>query len=185
MPPTTTTGSTMPQAVDPNDPTVGQRSIVSDNLVNDPTKQTASNVGPVTGAIDSPTMTVQGQLESILAKDSPLMDQARAKAMREANNRGLVNSSMAAQAGEEAMISQALPIAQQDAGEYFAQGRANQDAGNLFAGKTADFQNTSRASPTSTSRPRAPVRPRPRTRSSRRTSSSTRTRTRCSSATTR
>lgn len=117
------------------------RQVVADNAVVDPTKQSASGVSAVTGSVDQPTMTVQGQLEQLLASDSPLMQQARASAMKEANSRGLVNSSMAAQSGEEAAISSALPIAQQDASTYFQQQGQNLAAENVVAQGTQQFEN--------------------------------------------
>jgi hypothetical protein len=125
-----------------NEPEIGARTMVEDNAVKDPVMHEASQIASTQGAVDPTTMTVQGQLEKLLASDNPLMDQARQKAMREANSRGLVNSTMAAQAGEEAFISQALPIAQQDASTFYSQGRANQDSTNQFSMADKNFENT-------------------------------------------
>lgn len=83
----------------------------------------------VTGAVTD-DMTVEKRLNRLLSSDSPLLQQARAKAMQTANSRGLLNSSLAAGAGEEAAISQALPIATTDANTFFQQARANQEAQN-------------------------------------------------------
>jgi len=85
----------------------------------------------------------QNQLKKILADGSPLLDQAAGKAMQTANARGLVNSSIAAQAGTEAMIGQALPIATQDAQTYLQQGLANQSAQNQASQFNASAQNQS------------------------------------------
>lgn len=76
--------------------------------------------------------TVQSQLAGILSRGSPLLDQAQSRALMNMNNRGLLNSSIANEAAQSAVISAALPIAQQDAATYFSQGRANQDASNTF-----------------------------------------------------
>lgn len=62
--------------------------------------------------------TVAGQLDSILAADSPYLQQARARGQRVAAGRGLINSSMAASAGEDAAISAALNVATPDAATY-------------------------------------------------------------------
>ncbi len=62
--------------------------------------------------------TVQGQLKGILSSDSPLMQQAETRARQQVNQRGLLNSSLGIQAGQEAVIGAALPIAQQDAQTY-------------------------------------------------------------------
>jgi hypothetical protein len=61
---------------------------------------------------------VQNQLKGIVAEDSPLMQQAARIASQKANERGLINSSMAVGAGHEAVIGQAMPIAQADAATY-------------------------------------------------------------------
>lgn len=72
--------------------------------------------------------TIQGQLQGIIDSNSPLITRARARAKDEANARGLVNSTMAVQAGEAAAYDVALPIAQFDAGVYGQAARDNQSA---------------------------------------------------------
>jgi hypothetical protein len=66
----------------------------------------------------APNQTVATNLNNIVADDSPLLQQARRRAMDTANARGLLNSSIAASAGESAVLDAALPIAQQDAATY-------------------------------------------------------------------
>jgi hypothetical protein len=103
-------------------------------------------------AVDPRTETVSGQLDSILAKDSPYLQQARARGERVLAGRGLINSTMAGSAGEDAAISAALNIATPDASIY---GRSsdyntaltnqanmyNADTLNSFAGKRIDQAN--------------------------------------------
>ena len=91
----------------------------------------ADNVQPVMGAV-TPLQTVQGQLGDILKAGNPLIEAAKARAMQAANARGMQNTSMAAQAGEEAMVAAALPIAQQDAAVWQKQALVNQDITNQF-----------------------------------------------------
>lgn len=55
------------------------------------------------------------QLDSILAANSSLMQRAATQGAQVANSRGLLNSSMAAEAAQGAMIDRATPLAQQDA----------------------------------------------------------------------
>lgn len=74
--------------------------------------------------------TVQGQLTGLIAANSPLLQQARAKSLAEMNARGLANSSMAVGAGQEAVIKQALPIAQADATMFGSAGKYNADVAN-------------------------------------------------------
>ena len=91
---------------------------------------TAQTYTPTIGQIDRATQTAGGQVESMLAKDSPLMQRARTLALQNMNQRGLVNSSMAQGAGVAAMIDRITPIAQQDAETYANQALANQNAQN-------------------------------------------------------
>lgn len=80
--------------------------------------------------VSRPTETTSGQLESLLSKDSPLMQRARTLAMQGMNRRGLINSSMAQGAGVSAMIDAATPIAQSDAQTYSNRALANMQAVN-------------------------------------------------------
>ncbi|MDP4076238.1 hypothetical protein [Acidovorax sp. A1169] len=81
----------------------------------------------------SPNETVRSQLQQIIADDSPLMQQARARAMQQSNTRGLLNSSMAATAGESALYDAAMPIATQDASTYARAGEFNAGQANTFS----------------------------------------------------
>lgn len=100
------------------------------------TPKTGINLSQLQGTTSwdvSPNQTVQTQLEQIIAADSPLMQQARARALQAANERGLLNSSMAVTAGQSALYDAAMPIAQQDASTYADAGRFNADASNTFS----------------------------------------------------
>ena len=88
---------------------------------------------PETRQVNQPTETVQGQVNSILTKDSPLMQRARTLATQGMAQRGLVNSSMAQGAGTAAMIDRALPMAQQDAQTYGQVSQDNMNARNSAA----------------------------------------------------
>lgn len=85
-------------------------------------------------------MTAAGQFKDLSAENSPLMQQARTKALEQMNGRGIVNSSMALTAGDQAAYNAILPLAQQDATTY-----AN--AGQFNAGQTNQFglQNNAQA----------------------------------------
>lgn len=78
----------------------------------------------------NPNTTVQGQLNGLLSQGSPLMTIAKTRAEQEMNGKGLLNSSMAVQAGQQAMMDAALPIAQQDANVYAQNGQFNAAAAN-------------------------------------------------------
>jgi hypothetical protein len=86
--------------------------------------------------------TVQERVKGIIGEDSALMQQAETRARQEAQARGLVNSSLAVGAGQQAVIAQALPIAQQDAQAYAnaATNTANQQ--NAASQFNAGAQNT-------------------------------------------
>ena len=91
----------------------------------------AGESGPALVTVD-PNMTVQGQIKDILDPNSPLMKQAETQALQEMNERGLVNSSMAVGAAQDAMIQNALPIAQQDASTMFTAEVQNANTINQF-----------------------------------------------------
>ncbi len=74
----------------------------------------------------NPNSLVANQLSGLLASNSPYMEQARLSGMGTANSRGLLNSSMAAGASQQAAIQAGLPIAQQDASTYMTQDLENQ-----------------------------------------------------------
>ena len=80
-----------------------------------------------------PNQTVQAQLQQIIASDSPLMQQARTRALQTANGRGLLNSTMSQTAADSAMYDAAFPIAAADAGLYGEAARFNADASNTFS----------------------------------------------------
>jgi hypothetical protein len=108
--------------------------------------QQASGYTASTGAANqwdvADNQTVKGQINSVIAEDSPLMQQAATRAKQEAGNRGLINSSMAVQAGHAAVIDKALPIAQADAQTYGQAAKSNQDAKNSFEQFNANAKNT-------------------------------------------
>lgn len=87
----------------------------------------------------APNETVRSQLQQIIADDSPLMQQARARALQTANTRGLLNSSMAMTAADSAMYDAAMPIAQQDASTYARAGEFNASTANTFARDNNQF----------------------------------------------
>lgn len=76
--------------------------------------------------------TVQGQLNNVLDSNNPLMERAKTRALQSANKRGLLNSSLGVQAGEEAVLTAALPIAQQDAQTYKDRTQLGDDWQNKF-----------------------------------------------------
>ena len=59
-------------------------------------------------------MGVSTRVHAITNRRSPLMTQARFRAMEQAQRKGMLNSTMAGQAGEAAVISQALEMAKAD-----------------------------------------------------------------------
>lgn len=86
-----------------------------------------------TSYYDEAQSTVAGRLNSLLSSDSAYIKQAEQKAKEEASRKGLLNSSMAIGAGREAAISQALPIASQDASEFNKFGLQQQQTENQQA----------------------------------------------------
>lgn len=87
------------------------------------------------------SQTVQGQLQGIIAANSPLLQLAEAQARQQMNQRGLLNTSMAVGAGQEAVIKQALPIATQDATLFANQAKYNAEAASAAAQFKAAAEN--------------------------------------------
>jgi hypothetical protein len=83
------------------------------------------------------------------------MQQAAARANQAANGRGLLNSSMAVQAGQAAVMDRAMPIAQYDAGvntNVSNNNQANTQQTNTFnAGQTQDINKYNATTNTQTS----------------------------------
>ena len=79
--------------------------------------ETTASDSPPSAPFDPADASVATQLGKVLASDSPLLTQARTRAAQVANRRGLLNSSLAVQAGEAAAFDVALPIASQEAGQ--------------------------------------------------------------------
>lgn len=102
---------------------------------------TVAQYTPETRSVDPATQTVAGQVDSILSKDSPLMQRARTLATQGMAQRGLVNSSMAQGAGTAAMIDKATPIAAQDASTYNSVASENMAAKNNAGQFNANAQN--------------------------------------------
>jgi len=94
--------------------------------------QMGQNVNIASGSsfIDPDKSTVTGQLQSLLSSDSPYLAENRRQATEQAGSRGLLNTSIAAGAGQRAAIQSALPIAQQDAETYAKFGMQEQAAKN-------------------------------------------------------
>lgn len=89
--------------------------------------------------VDFDTMTIEGRMGALLATDgkggytNPAVRQAVDRAMQQMAGRGLLNSSMAQQAAQEAAIAKAIEIVGPDAQRYYDQSTRNQDAQNVFA----------------------------------------------------
>ena len=106
---------------------------------------TISSGSPTLGKV-TPDQTVEGRISNLLATDAngnytnSLVRQASERATQAFAGRGLLNSSMAVQAAQEAAIAKAIEIAGPDAKTMFDQSRANQDAQNQFALNATQFQ---------------------------------------------
>ena len=97
-----------------------------------------AGMGPVLGQVEDNQLSTH-HLDRITRENSPLMKRARTQGMQYANSRGLLSSSMGAEASMGAMIDRARDFAISDATAYREQSRANQDAQNLFIRDDRDF----------------------------------------------
>lgn len=99
------------------------------------------NAANLTNWIIDPSQTVEGRLQGLIERRSPLLQMAEANALQEMNRRGLVNSTMALGAGQQALYAAALPIAQTDAATFALAGRDNAAAANNMAQYNATARN--------------------------------------------
>ena len=96
------------------------------------TGNAAGTQGPAIWSL-SPEQTIQGRLQSLLDPNNPLMQQARTQGLQIANDRGLINSSIAQSAAQNSMYDAALKIAGPDAAIAATAAQANMAAANQFA----------------------------------------------------
>lgn len=88
---------------------------------------------------DAPTpvdASVAGQMNGLLAANSPYLTLARQAGLRTAGRRGLLNSSIAAGSSEAAAIAAAAPIASQDAAQLHAANMENLSSWNQLRNAT-------------------------------------------------
>ncbi len=108
----------------------------------------AQTMAPSTRAVD-PNELSQVQLQKILSSGSPLMQHAASQGKALANQRGLLNSSLAAQSAQNAVIEAATPFATQDANTtsnvLSANQQAQQQANQLNAQQNFQQQATNTA----------------------------------------
>lgn len=92
-----------------------------------PTPSTQAGISTPSGLLTqvTPEMSVEERAAAIAATDSPLMQQARGRAMQQMNERGLINSSLGIQAGQEAVLDRATDIAKADAQTSFLNSQNN------------------------------------------------------------
>lgn len=83
--------------------------------------------GPGTWTV-TPDQTVEGRIGGIINNNSPLMQQARTRALQQQNEHGTVNSSMATTAADSAVYDAAQRIAQPDAGMFGDAAKTNANA---------------------------------------------------------
>jgi hypothetical protein len=88
-------------------------------------------IRPIRQGVNAGRETVEGRVNNLLRRDaqgnatSLLLKQAENRQLQAFNGRGLLNSNMAMQAAQEAVISKAIDIASPDARTYFENRRAN------------------------------------------------------------
>jgi len=131
----------------PQSPTSPASGATGSGLINSnsPTRTTTTTSGGASVSTVDAGETIEGRLGGLLGTDqfgnytNQVVRQASERAMQAFAGRGLLNSSMAVQAAQEAAIAKAIEIAGPDAKTFFEQGRANQDATNQFALQDKEF----------------------------------------------
>ena len=97
---------------------------------NDPANITTNNHGVALQNIDPATMTVSGQLQTLLSGNNPLLQMAQQQGAQAAAARGSVNGTLFAAASQGAAQQAMQPVAQANAAEYAHNADANQGAIN-------------------------------------------------------
>lgn len=106
--------------------------------INGPQLADASNYD----AAKANASTVQDEMSGLLGSDSQYIKRAQDISKMQSNKRGLLNSTMASQAGTAAAIDSALPIAQQDSQTKTQVSLANAEAENQVRQYGAEAANT-------------------------------------------
>lgn len=96
-------------------------------LPKDPETTAATTAANKQGLGGTSSALVDEEAARIMSQDSALMQKAKTDGLRTANSRGLLNSSMAAQASQAAVLDQVVPMASQNAGQNFDTQRSTQD----------------------------------------------------------
>lgn len=86
--------------------------------------------------------TVEGRINNLVDPNSPIIQQAMARAAQASNSRGLLNSSIAATAGQSAAFDAAIPIATADAATAAKAAGYNADEQNQFDVQNAGYGNS-------------------------------------------
>lgn len=123
-----------PSNNEPATPTTGPTGGPTTTPPSNETPTTTPAVNPATGL---PYDTVEGLVDQITSKNSLLMKNAETAGLKQANRRGMLNSSMAVGEAQRAVIDAALPIASQDSSQSF--GRYLQDDQQGFIGGQAEL----------------------------------------------
>ena len=92
-----------------------------------PTTITSATQLPTPEIYAPQNASVADHLNGLLAQDNPYMQSAATRGLQYANQRGLMNSSMGAEASQKAAIDAALPIASQDASQAFQHNLSGQN----------------------------------------------------------
>lgn len=96
---------------------------------------------PTTGkwTPDERDESVSGRVTGLLSQHSPLMKQARTQGLQTANRRGLLNSSMAVQAGQDSAYRVAVPIASQEAAQATSRNMQDMDLASQYTAQGRDM----------------------------------------------
>lgn len=142
----TTPGIVGSALADPmNDPTNPALNTTSTNATTPPANPsaaaTSAGYSPTTWNVDQ-NQTVAGQVAKIIDPNSPIIQQARTQALQSANDRGLLNSSIAMTGADDAAYRAAIPIAQADAATYAKAAGYNADTKTTSDAFKANADNT-------------------------------------------
>ncbi|MBK8810747.1 MAG: hypothetical protein IPN69_08465 [Acidobacteria bacterium] len=105
----------------------------------DPTKVDPTKAVAEKWTVDDNQL-VEKRLPGLLSSDNPIVQMGQTKGLQQANARGLLNSSMAAESGAKAAYDYAMPIATQDASTYANSARENANLGTGVSQANAQLE---------------------------------------------
>lgn len=111
----------------------------NDGLIYSSTLPAGNTAAASTQWTVSPDQLVENRIKGLMDDNNPLMQQAKTQGLISAQERGLLNTSMGAEAGQKALYDYAVPIATVDAQTLSSAGKTNAENAVQLASQNNQF----------------------------------------------